>query len=154
MTQPLPRRDRRAVRHRTLVRRRLRTADRLELPHRVLVVAAHAWQRDEILRDLGMTCEVMSAPSYAAALRILREPHLACSIVARLDLGSGHDGVDLMTAARTLCPLAVHVLITDPPRTHAAAQRFIRARRADQLILTPWREGEIRAAVHAACTSC
>jgi hypothetical protein len=141
--------------HRRVELRRQIAAAPLAVPrHRVLVVAARPWERLRIVDDLVERCEVASVASCRDAVRVLADPSLFCSVVSYLDLGDGPDGVDLMDAARRRRSRASIVLITAPPRTADEAERFVRARRAHQMLLTPWNRGDVLASVCAACDVC
>lgn len=143
-----------ASRRRAALRRRIQTG-RFRIPrHRVLVVAAEPWQRLALVNELVDGCEVLAVSDCASALRSLADPTLVCTVVAHLDLGEGPDGIALMDAARAQAPHAAIVLITDPPRTGDQAARFVRARRAHQMLITPWNDGDVIASVCAACDGC
>ena len=125
-----------------------------QVRHRVLVVAGAAWQRLALVKELQRDCEVLAVASYADALRALRDPALVCAIVAHLELNGPRDALQMFDAARVLCPDTAHVLIAEAPQTQRAAERFIRSRRAQQTVIAPWHEGQLVAAVGAACLTC
>lgn len=125
-----------------------------QVRHRVLVVAGEAWQRLALIKELELDCEVMTVATYADALRALRDPELVCAIVAHLELGGDRSALQMFDAARVLCPDTAHVLIAEAPHTYRSAELFIHSRRAQQTLISPWHDGELVAAVSAACATC